>query len=158
MQPASFVHPGAHFEANGHPNQGELAASSVNELTHVSSTSGTRRDKINPNAIMTGASEQPREEKKSLEFAICDLRTITKVTQMFELIKASGCQVGAGSLEQLLQHNRTDVNFKTMNTFEPSEAFTAGNSQVPLQRIGEHPSFDSDEEFVEEPDNALQPD
>ena len=43
------------------------------------------------------------------------MRSITKITQMLDQIKASGCHIIPGSLEQLLFYNLTDVNFKTMN-------------------------------------------
>ena len=52
-----------------------------------------------------------------------DMRTITKLTQVLDLIKQSGYQIGKGSLEQLLFYNKTDVNFKTMNQFTPSKEF-----------------------------------
>ena len=42
------------------------------------------------------------------------MRTITKITQMLDLIKQSGCDTAPGNLEQLLFYNKTDVNYKTM--------------------------------------------
>jgi len=66
---------------------------------------------------------------------------------MLELIKTSGCQVAPGVLEQLLFYNRSDVFYKTMNQFEPSKAFADPKTATALQRVGEHPSFDSDEDF-----------
>lgn len=72
------------------------------------------------------------------------MRTITKITQMLDLIKQSGCDAAPGNLEQLLFYNRTDVNYKTMTQFEPSQAFAAAEVQVPVARVGEHESYVSD--------------
>lgn len=66
---------------------------------------------------------------------------------MLDLIKTSGCSIGPGLLEQLLFYNRTDVHQKTMNQFEPSLAFIDENTSTKLHRVGEHPTFDSDEDF-----------
>ena len=75
------------------------------------------------------------------------MRTITKITQILDLVKTSGGQIAPGLLEQLLFYNRTDVHQKTMNQFEPSQAFVDPKTATKLHRIGEHPNFDSDEEF-----------
>jgi|FrelakmetLWP11LW_1041352.scaffolds.fasta_scaffold216632_1 hypothetical protein len=72
---------------------------------------------------------------------------------MLDLIKSSGFQISPENLEQLLFYNLTDVNFKTMNQFEPSKAFAAEMLKQPLQRVGEHPSYISDEEFAENSDS-----
>lgn len=50
-------------------------------------------------------------------------------------------------MEQLLFYNKTDVNFKTMNMFEPSKAYAKDLLKQPLKRVGEHPSYLSDEEL-----------
>lgn len=55
------------------------------------------------------------EENKSREFTECDPRMITKVTQMLELIKQSGCIVSEGNLQQLHFYTRTDVNYRTLS-------------------------------------------
>ena len=88
-----------------------------------------------------------RDEGKSLEEAGSDMRTITKITQMLDLIRQSGCETTPGNLEQLLFYNRTDVNYKTMTQFEPSQAFAVAEVQVPVARVGEHESYVSDKEL-----------
>ena len=85
---------------------------SNNESSHLSGASGSRRDTRN---AVGKIFDNVREEKKSLEFAYTDMRAITKLTQVLDLIRQSGCKVEGGTLEQLLFYNRTDVNFKTMN-------------------------------------------
>ena len=64
-----------------------------------------------------------QEERKSHEFCTSDIRTITKITQMLDLIKQSGCSAAPSNLEQNLFYGRTDVNYRTMTQFEPSKAF-----------------------------------
>jgi|EP00354_Favella_ehrenbergii_P006691 hypothetical protein len=34
-----------------------------------------------------------------------------------------------------------------MNQFEPSQAFADDKTATPLHRVGEHPTFDSEEDF-----------
>ena len=51
------------------------------------------------------------------------------------------------------------MNFKTMHQFEPSAAFVDSKMNSGLQRVGEHPTFDSEEEVAadsESEDTASQ--
>ena len=79
---------------------------------------------------------------------------------MLDLVKQSGCRIFPGSIEQLLFYNRTDVNFKTLSQFEPSKAFADEEKLAPMTRVGEYPSFDSEEreEFAQNQDAVPKPD
>ena len=113
----------------------------ANDSSHVSNTSGQ-----NQSTVQIAPKEQSKEKSKvSLEFTEADMRDITKITQVLDLIKQSGCQIGPGSLDQLLFYNKTDVNFKTMSQFEPSKAFK--EETFSQQRVGEYQCFDSEEEL-----------
>jgi len=124
-------------------------------MSHVSGQSNPRRDQRTATGKIYDA---PREERKSLEFAHADMRTITKLTQVLDLIKKSGYRVNGDTLEQLLFYNKTDVNFKTLNMFEPSKAYAKELLKEPLERVGEHPSYSSDAElqFDEEAEKAKE--
>ena len=95
--------------------------------------------------------EQPeKEERKSLEHVNCDLRFITKLTQILDLNKTSGCQIATGLLEQPLFFNRVDVPNKTMNQFEPSLAFADKDMATQLSKVGEHTVIDSEEDSLDQ--------
>ena len=53
-------------------------------------------------------------ENKSHEFCYSDIRAITKITQMLDLIKQSGYSAGPKNLDQHYFFSKTDVNYKTM--------------------------------------------
>ena len=55
--------------------------------------------KDHQHAFNGGNDASAHDDRKSLEHANCDLRFITKITQILSLNKMSGCQIAPGLLE-----------------------------------------------------------
>jgi len=100
------------FEPSAKPSQQELPSQTEHDTSHTSGQTGkSRGSKGGPHSTYSSVAETvKREEHKSLEHAFCDMRSITKITQMLDLVKTSGCQIAPALLEQLLFYNRTDVH------------------------------------------------
>ena len=112
-----------------------------------------------------------QKEPKQRELIQCqNMSMITKMTQMLDLIKRSGIDIKSGQLaypsmdgeqqkafmgQTIVQHqpfNRNELIYKSMQLFEPAETFETNLAELDpsLQRVGENPPYDSDEQSEEE--------
>lgn len=61
--------------------------------------------------------------KKFFDFTTCDMVTISKITRMISLIKASGLEMSSNKLTQKYYFNAVDTQPRVNTVFEPGEAY-----------------------------------
>lgn len=63
-----------------------------------------------------------KEHIKPKEYALCNLGSVTAITQFLDLMRMSDARIGLNQL-RIQQHNPVDVKPKSTNLIEPGEGF-----------------------------------
>lgn len=84
---------------------------------------------------------QQKDQVKPKEFAVSNLTSILKITQMLDLMKASEVRMAPNKLA-IQQHNPVDIKPKSTNLIEPGEGF------VPVAKPIPEPDTEDDDETM----------